>query len=121
KLMRALPVAEGNVELVCTVIKTTLESMKVRMTDIIGDASKKQKDIEERVKNLKSAIADFEKEIETRKSEIARLETDHAETSTVRQGRERAKKMQTPKGTANLPASSVTSTPAKPMTAGSTP
>jgi hypothetical protein len=93
QLMRALPV-DQNVELVVQVIKTTLESLKVKVSDIINDADRKTKDLEDRVSNLKRAIADFEKEIETRKAEIARLEADHSETSSVRQRLELAEKAQ---------------------------
>src|SRR5262245_31032584 len=54
ELMRALPAAsEQNVQLVVTIIKTTLESLKVRVSDIIEDASRKQKRLEERVADLK--------------------------------------------------------------------
>src|SRR5437879_3904659 len=56
QLMRALPSADANVELVVTVIKTTLESLKVKVSDIIEDAVRKEKDLEGRVSNLKSAI-----------------------------------------------------------------
>ena len=93
QLMRALPV-DQNVELVVQVIKTTLESLKVKVSDIIDDADRKTKDLEDRVSNLKRAIADFEKEIETRKAEIARLEADHSETSSVRQRLELAEQAQ---------------------------
>jgi hypothetical protein len=93
ELMRALPV-DQNPELVVVVIKTTLESLKVKVADIIADADRKTKDLEERVGNLKRAIADFEKEIETRKEEIGRLEADHHETTAVRQRLELAEKSQ---------------------------
>jgi hypothetical protein len=93
ELMRALPV-DQNPELVVIVIKSTLESLKVKVSDIIVDADRKTQDLEERVANLKRAIADFEKEIETRKAEIARLEADHKETTSVRQRLELAEKAQ---------------------------
>jgi hypothetical protein len=93
QLMRSLP-ADQNPELVVIVIKATLESLKVKVADIITDAERKTKDLEERVSNLKRAIADFEKEIETRKEEIGRLEADHSETSAVRQRLELAEKAQ---------------------------
>src|SRR4051812_32967513 len=93
-LMRALPV-DQNPALVVAVIKGTLESLKVKVTDIIADAERKQKDLEERVSNLKRAIADFEKEIATRKEEIERLEADHKETTAVRGRLELAEKAQT--------------------------
>jgi hypothetical protein len=92
-LMRALPV-DQNVELVVQVIKTTLESLKVKVADIISDADRKTHDLDERMANLKRAIADFEKEIETRRQEIARLEADHAETSSVRARLELAERAQ---------------------------
>jgi hypothetical protein len=96
QLMRALPV-DQNVELVVAVIKGTLESLKVKVSDIIEDAAKKQKDLESRMGNLKQAISDFEKEIQQRKDEIAKIEADHAETTAVK-GRlelaERAQKAQ---------------------------
>ncbi|HEX8954216.1 MAG TPA: hypothetical protein VF945_20310 [Polyangia bacterium] len=92
-LMRALPV-DQNPALVVAVIKTTLESLKVKVSDIISDAARKQKDLEDRVSNLKRAIADFEKEIETRREEIGRLEADHKETTAVRGRLELAEKAQ---------------------------
>jgi len=93
--MRALPV-DQNPALVVAVIKTTLESLRVKVSDIIGDAARKQKDLEDRVSNLKRAIADFEKEIETRREEIERLEADHKETTAVRGRLELAEKAQAP-------------------------
>jgi hypothetical protein len=48
--------------------------------------------VEDRVSNLKRAIADFEKEIETRREEIGRLEADHKETTAVRGRLELAEK-----------------------------
>jgi hypothetical protein len=95
ELMRALPQAsEQNVELSVVIIKTTLESLKVRVSDIIEDASRKQKRLEERVGDLKKEITDFEREIQTRKDEIGRLEADHAETSSVKGRLELAEKAQ---------------------------
>jgi hypothetical protein len=98
QLMRALPV-DQNVELVVAVIKGTLESLRVKVSDIIEDAVRKEKDLEGRVTNLKQAIAEFEKEIQQRKDEIGRLEADHAETSSVKSRlmlAEKAQKAQTP-------------------------
>jgi hypothetical protein len=93
QLMRALPV-DQNVELVVQVIKTTLESLRVKVADIIEDASRKQQNIESRISSLKAAIAEFEKEIAQRKEEIARLEADHAETTAVKARLELAEKAQ---------------------------
>lgn len=94
ELMRGLPVDQANVELVVAVIKGTLESLKVKVSDIIVDASARQRDLEGRVANLKQQIADFEKEIATRKEEIARLDADHAETTDVKGKLELAEKAQ---------------------------
>jgi hypothetical protein len=84
KLMRSLPL-DQNAELVVTVIKTTLESMRVKVTDIIVDAANKLGDLERRVETLSKEIADYEREIAQRKEQIALLEADHRETADVKQ------------------------------------
>lgn len=91
QLMRSLPV-DQNTSLVVQVIKTTLESLQVRVPDIIADASRKQADLEKRVENLSKEISDFEKEIAQRKEEIARLEEDHRETTRAKERLELAEK-----------------------------
>lgn len=83
ELMRTLPA--DNVELVVQVVKLTLESTKIRISHIIEDATRKQDDIQGRIKVLNAEIADFEKEIAQRKEEIGTLEADFAETSTVKE------------------------------------
>jgi hypothetical protein len=82
QLMRSLP--QDNVELVVQVVKHTLESTQIKIARIIDDASQKQQDIQGRITVLRDEIADFEKEIAARKSEIATLEADYAETTTVK-------------------------------------
>ncbi|MEO6952862.1 MAG: hypothetical protein ABI321_13740 [Polyangia bacterium] len=84
QLMRSLPI-DKNPELVVTVIKTTLESLRVKVSDIIADATKKQAQLEGRVEMLTKEISDFEREILQRKEEIARLEADHLETTSVKE------------------------------------
>jgi hypothetical protein len=81
--MRTLP--QENVELVVRVVKHTLESTRIDIGAIIDDASQKQQRIEARVQVLKDAIADLEKEIQIRKKEIDELETDHRETTKVKE------------------------------------
>jgi hypothetical protein len=83
ELMRTLP--SDNVELVVQVVKLTLESTKIKITTIIEDATRKQEDIQGRIKVLKSEIADFEKEIAVRREEIGALEADFDETSMVKE------------------------------------
>lgn len=83
QLMRTLP-TDKNVELVVTVLKTTLESLGIRVADIIADAVKRQQDIETRVGQLRGEISALEKEVDLRVKEIARLEAAHAETTKVK-------------------------------------
>jgi hypothetical protein len=90
ELMRSLP--QENVELVVTVVKTTLESLNVRLGVIIKDATRKQENIQSRIKVLKGEIAEYEQEIATRKTEIETLETDFKETSTVKERLQMAEK-----------------------------
>jgi len=83
QLIRSLP-TEKNVDLVVKVLKTTLESLGIRVADIVLDAAQRQKDLQSRVGQLTSEIEHLEKEIEQRKEEIARLEAAYAETTKVR-------------------------------------
>ncbi len=107
ELMRTLP--SDNVELVVQVVKLTLESTKIKIATIIEDATRKQEDIQGRIKVLKSEIADFEKEIATRREEIGALEADFDETSTVKERLQLAEKLTSksaPGGAAAKPAES---------------
>ena len=82
ELMRTLP--QDNVELVVQVVKRTLESTHIRIDTIIQDAARKQADIEGRINVLKQEIAELERDIATRRNEIAALDTDHKETTLVK-------------------------------------
>jgi hypothetical protein len=82
-LIRSLP-TEQNVDLVVKVLKTTLESLGIRVADIVLDAAQRQKELQGRTGQLKSEIAALEKEIEQRTQEIGRLEAAYAETTKVR-------------------------------------
>ena len=92
--MRTLP--QENVELVVRVVKHTLESTRIDISAIIDDASQKQQRIEARVGVLKDAIADLEREIQVRRKEIDELETDHRETTKVKERLVLAEKLTTP-------------------------
>jgi hypothetical protein len=83
ELWRKLP--KDNVELVVTVIKTTLESINVKVASIVNDAGRKQGDIERRIDVLKKEIGELEVEIDQRRKEIDGLEADHAETTEVKE------------------------------------
>lgn len=90
-LMRTLP--QDNVELVVQVVKLTLESTKIKISHIIEDATRKQDDIQGRIKVLKGEISDFEKEIAQRREEIGGLETDYEETTMVKDRLQLAEKI----------------------------
>ena len=83
KLMRSLPVEE-NVDLVVRVMKTTLESLKVRIGEIIEDATKRQDILKRKITDYQMQIAQFEREIEARKHEITRLDEELLETTRVK-------------------------------------
>jgi hypothetical protein len=83
-LLRSLP-TEKNATLVVTVLKTTLESLGIRVADIVADASKRLQQLEGRTSQLKSEIAALEQEIAKRTEEIGRMETAHAEVAKVKE------------------------------------
>ncbi len=111
-LMRSIPV-EQNVELVVHVIRNTLESMNVHLSDIIGDASAKEKDLQQRIEALGAEIADFEKQIDERGQQIARLQSELSETTTVKDRLVVAEKIAAP--LASVMAQSVPAPPASVM------
>jgi hypothetical protein len=84
KLMRTLPVDE-NVELVVRVIKHTLASLNVQVTDIVTDAISRQESLRTSINDYGKAIQEFEREIDARRQEIMRLEQEYAETTSVRE------------------------------------
>ncbi|HUS62928.1 MAG TPA: hypothetical protein VMZ28_00245 [Kofleriaceae bacterium] len=94
-LMRTLP--SDNVELVVQVVKHTLESAHIDIATIIDDATGKVDRIESRVTVLRSAIADLEREIQTRRDEIDKLEADRRETTRVKERLLLAQKLTTEK------------------------
>lgn len=84
QLMRTLP-TDKNVDLVVKVLRTTLESLNIHVSDIVADATKRQQEIEARVAQLTAEIAQLEQEIATRAEEIRRMEAAHAETTRVKE------------------------------------
>jgi hypothetical protein len=83
-LVRSLP-TDKNVELVIGVLKTTLESLGIRVADIVHDAANRQKELEQKIAQLKGEIASLEKEVAQRAQEIEKTEAAHAETTRVRE------------------------------------
>lgn len=84
RLMRSLPVDE-NVDLVVRVMKRTLESLDVKVPDIIEDATTRQEALRDGIQEREAAIQQLEREIQTRRAEIASLEGELAETTTARE------------------------------------
>ncbi|PCJ17984.1 MAG: hypothetical protein COB04_07980 [Gammaproteobacteria bacterium] len=82
QLMRELP--EGELEIVVTVVKKTLESMSVTVTDIIQDAEFKEQEIQQKSDQLIQEIEDLESEISDRKMQIDALNADAKETALVK-------------------------------------
>jgi|GEM_PF-2861761 len=82
-LMRDLPTEP--IELVVKVVKTTLESIDVQVSDIIDDAKAKEKNIENRITQLNSEIRNFEEKIKNLKESISLLEKDQSETKRVKE------------------------------------
>ncbi len=81
ELMRNLP--SDNIPLVVQVVRTTLESTNIDVAAIVKDAKSKRTRIGDRIKNLKSEIADFQEESGARREEIKALEEDDEETKMV--------------------------------------
>lgn len=93
QLMRTLPT--DNIELVVQVVKLTLESTRIKIAVIIDDATRRQDDIQGRIKVLREEIAEFEKEIAQRREEISGLDADFTETSMVKERLQLAEKLTT--------------------------
>lgn len=83
ELMRQMP--DGDIGVIITVVKKTLESTNVQVTDIITDAKNKEADIRSRTKRLEAEIRDLEEKISTRSTEIGNLQTSLDETVQVRE------------------------------------
>jgi len=82
ELMRQLP--QDNTELVVRVVKITLQSLKIDIGSIIKDAERKQNEIQARVSVLRKEIDDLDREIKTRKAEIAALDAGQKEATLVK-------------------------------------
>jgi hypothetical protein len=84
QLMRSLP-TEGNVDLVTRVVRVTLGSVNVRLEDIIEDAGRRQKAIQDRIAGLHGQIGELEEQLEARRREITTFEADLKETTAVKE------------------------------------
>ena len=84
RLMRSLPL-EQNLDLVVRVVRVTLSSVNVRIEDIVEDATRRQKDIQDNIASLHEKVAELEDELEARRREIAAQEADFKETTSVKE------------------------------------
>jgi len=101
RLMRSLPV-DQQPELVVRVIKSTLESVNVRVASLIEDASRQQQRLSEQISTLQAKILDLTKQIEGHRGDVGRLEHELGETTTARERLEAAEKPSLA-GPGNLP------------------
>ena len=91
QLLRGLPV-DQNPDLVVRVVRATLASLSVHLSDIIEDANKKQKATQERIATQHAKVAELEKQLGEHRKEIAALEADLKETTTVKERLQMAEK-----------------------------
>ncbi|MES1172239.1 MAG: hypothetical protein ABUL77_03290 [Bacteroidota bacterium] len=87
QLMRSLPLDQSpqNIELVVRVVRATLASMQVRVQDIIEDASRRQRGIQDGIAALHAQVTELEKQVEGKRREIASHEADLRETTGVKE------------------------------------
>jgi Mg2+ and Co2+ transporter CorA len=91
QLLRGLPV-DQNTELVVRVVRATLASLSVHLSDIIEDANRKQKTVQDKIASEHTKVADLEKQLADHRKEIASLEADLKETTTVKERLQMAEK-----------------------------
>jgi len=84
RLLRTLPV-DQHAELVVRVIRTTLESVNVHVSDLVEDASRQQQKLGDRITTLQGQILDLSKQIDGHRGEVARLEAELSETSSAKE------------------------------------
>lgn len=84
RLLKSLPV-EQNADLVVRVMRVTLGSLNVRVDDIIADASRKERSLEESIGGLRSHVADLEEQLEARRREMTALEAELQEVTRAKE------------------------------------
>src|SRR6185503_3942126 len=95
QLMRSLPV-DQHPDLVVRVVRATLASLNVLLPDIIDDASRKQKATQDKIAAEHAQVAELEKQLDARRKEIAALEADLKETTSVKDRLQQAEKAANP-------------------------
>jgi hypothetical protein len=90
-LLRGLPI-DQNGDLVIRVMSATLASVDVHLRDIIEDATKRQKSTHERIAAVHAQMADLDRQLEAHRREVAALEAELKETTTVKERLQHAEK-----------------------------
>lgn len=91
QLLRGLP-ADQSGDLVVRVVGATLASVDVRIHDIIDDATKRQKSTHDRIAAVHGQIAELEKQLDIHRREVAALEADLKETTSVKERLQQAER-----------------------------
>jgi len=84
RLMRSLP-ADPNMDLVVRVVRVTLGAVNVSVDDIMQDAARKEKSIQDDIGALQVQVDELEKQLYARRCEITAHEADLKETVMVRE------------------------------------
>ena len=82
QLLRGLPSEHG--DLVVRVVRATLASLDVKLPDIIEDAARKQKVTQDKIAAEHAQVVELEKQLEAHRKEIATLEAELKETTSVK-------------------------------------
>jgi hypothetical protein len=90
ELVRRLP--DGDAAVVAHTLGAALASVGVTLPPVIEDAQRRQADLEDRLRVVEAEIEERVQTIDSLRREIAALETDHAETTMVRERLERAQR-----------------------------
>jgi hypothetical protein len=119
-LLESLPQGGRNRDLVFQVVKTTLQSLKVEVSEIVADASRKEATINTKIKGLENEIAEFDARIKAKRREVQGLRKEHQQILNVRQHLEQSDRRSgsLPKQTKQKPAAKTPAvagaSPAKP-------
>lgn len=89
ELMRDLPL-DKDADVMLRVLRKTLESTDVHLSDLVEDATKRERTLEQDMSSELAAIAALEREIATRTATVTRIEKDLAETKRARERLETA-------------------------------
>jgi hypothetical protein len=89
ELMRSLPL-DDDPDLVLRVVRKTLRSTGVSVEEVIASAKSRENALAARAAEDRAAIEQLEREIETRKENIGRIDSELEETRNVRQNLENA-------------------------------